>query len=337
MILKHGGNTVAASARFGIPVSDWLDLSTGINQLGYPIPDISCEAWSRLPQPSNEFDEAASHYYGSTNFLAIAGSQAAIQSLPQLRQPGRVGILEPTYAEHKLSWEKAGHQLIALANEQEIQTALPKLGVLLLCNPNNPTGKMFSADQLLTWKSQLRDGAWLIVDEAFIDTEPENSITTHGGTPNLIILRSLGKFFGLAGARVGFVFAWQDLLDKLQHQLGPWTISGPAQAVAAAALSDYEWQHQARHDLRSRTLRLAHLLQQAGVQPTGSTDFFHWIKFDGSEQIFNEFGKQGILIRLFANPLSIRIAPPGREQHWVRLERALTERLWQAPDRSIVE
>jgi len=209
--LEHGGRLRQASAQYGIPLADWLDLSTGINPNGWPVPPISAAAWSHLPEEEDGLLEAAQTYYGTPSLLPVAGSQAAIQALPRLRPPGRVGIPAPGYAEHGKAWLAAGHRVVPF----DPRTGPPDgLDVILLIHPNNPTGQTYAPDRLLAWHRRLaeRDG-WLVVDEAFIDATPTLSLAIQGPLQGLVVLRSLGKFFGLAGARVGFVLAHEDLLQ----------------------------------------------------------------------------------------------------------------------------
>lgn len=155
-MLEHGGRLRRAAQQYGIPLSDWLDLSTGINPNGWPIPVIPADCWQRLPEDDDGLLAAARHYYGNDTLLAVAGSQAAIQSLPRLRPKSRVGVLRPAYAEHGHSWQKAGHDLIELpADADSINAAIESLDVLILINPNNPSGTLWQPAQLLAWQQRL--------------------------------------------------------------------------------------------------------------------------------------------------------------------------------------
>ena len=235
-MLEHGGNLRDATLRFGR--SDWLDLSTGLNPHWYPAPALPGNAWHRLPEASPELALAAQACYGAPLMLPVAGTQAAIQALPRLRPPSRVTVAAPSYAEHAQHWGNHGHTL-AQTPYPELEAAIAHSDVVVVCNPNNPTGATVPATQLLAWAEQLAArGGWLVVDEAFGDTARHNSVAAHSGQPGLIVLRSVGKFFGLAGIRLGFVAAHADLLHHLANLLGPWTISGPAQHIALAALTD---------------------------------------------------------------------------------------------------
>ncbi len=328
-MLEHGGNLHHAAQRYGIPLQQWIDLSTGLNPQAWPMPDIPASAWQRLPEDDDGLDKVAQHYYAAASCLPVAGSQAAIQALPQLfalnRTQLRVGILSPAYAEHAYAWRRAGFKVVPLAAD-EIETQLNQLDVLLIVNPNNPTGYRFEPAQLLRWHQQLvARGGSLIVDEAFMDSTPEKSLATYTDQKGLVVLRSLGKFFGLAGARVGFVFAEPDFLHRLADFLGPWPISGPSRVIAIAALQDRDWQARARKGLQQQSQRLARLLTDKGLPPTGGTALFQWAETAHAESIHRQFARQAILTRLFTQPCSLRFGLPADEQQWQRLEKALTE------------
>ena len=323
-MLEHGGALRAAAARYRIPLGDWLDLSTGINPDGWPVPTIPATVWQRLPEPDDELAAAATAYYGSANVLPVAGSQAAIQALPLLRESGRVGVLSPTYAEHAHAWRQAGHRVELLAAEG-LDAALDRLDALVAVNPNNPTGVRFPPATLLGWRERLAArGGWLVVDEAFADATPAESVAVHAGLPGLIVLRSLGKFFGLAGARVGFALAEAALLERASEQLGPWTVTGPSRWVAARALTDRAWQEETRLGLARAGKRLADLLGGHGLA-AGGTGLFRWAPSPDAEFWQDALGWRGILVRRFADPPGLRFGLPGPERAWRRLDRALAE------------
>ncbi len=328
-MLEHGGRLRHAAQTYGIAVDEWLDLSTGLNPQGWPLCDIPASVWSRLPEDDDGLIEVAQHYYAAAHCLPVAGSQAAIQTLPQLyaahKDQCRVGMLTPAYAEHAYVWRRAGFEVCLLAVD-EIEAQLNTLDILLLVNPNNPTGHLFSSAQLLRWHQHLVSGGGsLIIDEAFMDATPENSLAAYSDREGLIVLRSLGKFFGLAGARVGFVLAEQNILHRLAEQLGPWPISGASRVIAMAALEDTLWQVQTRQSLLQQGRRLQRLLQKYNVNPDGGTVLFQWLKTPLAESLHQQLAQQGILVRLFNEPSSVRFGLPANEQQWRRLESALAE------------
>jgi L-threonine-O-3-phosphate decarboxylase len=319
--LPHGGALLAAARRYGIAPEDWLDLSTGINPRGYRLPRPPSQLWQRLPQDEDGLVEHAAGYYGCDAMLPVAGSQAAIQALPRLRPPGRVALLAPMYAEHAQAWRQAGHSVRELPAEALL--AVTDADVVVLASPNNPTGERVAPDDLLALQARLPSGGWLVVDEAFIDATPELSLAGHCPRPGLIVLRSLGKFFGLAGARVGFVLAWPTLLESLAAALGPWTLSGPSRWAAALALTDGAWIARTRARLARDSARLARLLTVHGLPPTGGCALFQWVCTARAAALHEALARRGILTRQFASPPSLRFGLPGSAAAWRRLDQAL--------------
>lgn len=325
-MLEHGGRLRAAAERWGIAREQWLDLSTGIspwNWLAERTPPISLDAWQRLPEDDDGLPEAASAYYGAAA-LPVAGSQAAIQALPRLRGPGRVGVLAGSYAEHAACWQRAGHAVTVL-DALQIDEAVDRLDVLLLVHPDNPSGLVHPRARLLDWQARLAArGGCLIVDEAFVDATPALSIADEIHRPGLIVLRSLGKFFGLAGARVGFVLAEAALREALAEQLGPWTIAGPARQIAMLALQDRDWQARQRLRLQAASERLSTMLAQADLAPDGGCALFQWLKTDRATALHEALAARGILTRLYSGPAaSLRFGLPATEADWQRLSEAV--------------
>lgn len=323
LLLEHGGALRKAAHQYGIPVADWLDLSTGINPHGWTLPTVPDAVWRRLPEAEDDLLAAASAYYATPHLLAVAGSQAAIQALPTLRPPSTVGVLHPSYAEHAHAWRRAGHRVEALA-VAELDQAVERLDVLVIINPNNPTGQRLHRQTLLDWQTRLnaRHG-WLIIDEAFLDARPADSLSSCIGLPGLIVLRSLGKFFGLAGARAGFVLAEPLVCEQLEDALGPWSVSGPTRWIATHALQDRAWQAQMRDALPHASQRLAALLHRQGLPVAGDSELFQWIPMPDAHSWYQALAEHGILVRYFSEPSGLRFGLPGRENEWQRLELTL--------------
>ncbi|MGV6808777.1 MAG: threonine-phosphate decarboxylase CobD [bacterium] len=336
---QHGGQLRAASERYAIPLTDWLDLSTGINPQSYPIPEsLPQSCWQRLPEYNDGLEQAAADYYGSAELLAVAGSQSAIDTLPALLSvPKKIGVLSPAYASHASAWHKAGHLVIPLTLP-EIEQNIAAIEVLVLVNPVNPTTHLFPREQLLRWHQQLQQrNAWLVVDEAFIDTRVEHSLIQATAQKNLIVLRSIGKFFGLAGIRLGFVWAEQAIREALAEQQHDWAINHPARWVAKQALNDQAWQQQQRQQLPALAQRLQSLLQTYLPKLSANTIFASQIKRSDlfvycpcpSVSVAHHYAKQlaqqGILIRTFAKPPALRFGLPATTHQWQHLEHALEQ------------
>ena len=327
-MLEHGGNLRCAAQAFNRPLADWIDLSTGINPHGYPVPTLDAQAWHRLPESDPALALAAAAYYSAPLMLAVAGTQAAIQALPRLRTPSRVVVAAPSYAEHAQHWALHGHSMREVPYA-ELDAALDQCDVMVVCNPNNPTGATIEAAVLLGWAARLAErGGWLLVDEAFGDTAPQLSIAAHSGQPGLIVLCSVGKFFGLAGLRLGFVAAQPTLLTALAELLGPWSVSGPAQTIALAALTDYAWQNATRTQLVAGGERLRALLAQHHIKANGCA-LFQWWPEARATAFWQHMAERGIWVRLFrAAAGGIRLGLPPDETSWRRLAHALEE--WNA-------
>lgn len=323
-MLNHGGNLRQAAQQYGIPFEAWCDLSTGINPNPYPIPSMPIDAWHRLPEDNDELIDAACTYYHCQSLLPTAGSQAAIQILPQLRPRCHIAMPKNMYQEHAQAWQTNGH-LVTFFDTTPNAKMLATVDVLLLCNPNNPTGTRFSKDQLLAWHQQLSSRqAWLIVDEAFMDNTPQDSIASETHLAGLLVLRSLGKFFGLAGARVGFLLAQTNMLALAQEIIGPWSIAGPSRYIATHALRNHAWQNDTRKTLSTNIQQLKQLLQQNGLIPTGGTDLFQYVVTPQAITFHQKLAKQGIWVRLFEEKSALRFGLPS-DGDWDKLALALKQ------------
>ncbi|MHA6193576.1 threonine-phosphate decarboxylase CobD [Pseudomonas wadenswilerensis] len=324
-MLEHGGRLQRAIEYYGIAREDWLDLSSGIAPWPFPVPEIPQRAWARLPETEDGLEQAARAYYGVTELLPVAGSQAAIQALPRLRPRGVVGVLSPCYAEHAEAWRRAGHQVREL-DEAEVEGQLDDLDVLVLVNPNNPTGRVLPPQTLLAWLERLnRHGGWLLVDEAFMDNTPAQSIAADSQRQGLIVLRSFGKFFGLAGVRLGFVLAEPLLLRALAEDIGPWSISGPTRILGAACLADTASQREQAERCARASARLAVLLTDAGLAPAAGCDLFQYLCHPDAAGIHDFMARRGILLRLFEHPAGLRFGLPASEADWLKLAAVLDD------------
>jgi cobalamin biosynthetic protein CobC len=324
--ILHGGNLREAAHRYAIPLDDWLDLSTGINPRGYPVPPVPPDAWRRLPEDDDGLADAAARYYGAPLALPVAGSQAAIRALPFLLKRGVAGVAPLAYGEYAPAFARAGHSIETLDTASgELPATLDHV---IIGNPNNPTADCLSRETLMRWHAQLASrGGMLIVDEAFADADPDASLAAETARGGLVVLRSVGKFFGLAGIRAGFVLAAPAVTDALRDALGAWTVGGPARHATMAAFADRAWQQDTRERLRRDGARLAELIARHGFE-VRATPLFTWTPTPRAPSLQHELATRGIWTRLFDRPgmtTSLRIGLPGSEGDWARLERALAE------------
>ena len=336
---QHGGQLHAVSKQYGIPLEDWLDLSTGISPYAYPLPAVPIECWQRLPETNDGLELAAAHYYGSKYLLSVSGSQEAIQSLPSLfSSKQRVGIIKPAYHSHQQAWQDADHEVIGL-NSDEVDLQINALEILIIVNPTNPSAELFTPETLHNWHQQLKQrGGMLIVDEAFIDATPEYSLIKEKPEEGLIILRSIGKFFGLAGIRLGFVWAEKDTLQALANQQDDWSVSHPARWAGKIALQDKNWQQQQKIALLKHAQRLVKLLeeyiftkplQSGGVyfnttnEHVLNTHLFAYFQHPRAKHIHEQLAQHGLLTRLFEDQPALRFGLPATKKEWQRLTVAL--------------
>lgn len=326
----HGGDLAAATARFGAPAEGWLDLSTGINPRPYPVPALPESAWTHLPQRDREeaLLAAARGQYRiapAAGIVAGPGTQAIIQWLPRLVPPTTVLVHGPTYGEHAAAWQDAGHTLV--------QGGDAAVAVEVFVNPNNPDGRVWPRETLLAAAGRCAAaGGYVVVDEAFADLHPDGGpdagpdlgMGPSTDTEGLIVLRSFGKFFGLPGLRLGFAFGDRPLTQRLGRAMGPWAVSGPALAVATAALGDAAWIDDTRARLHASRQRLDALLGQWDLEILGGTDLFRLVRHADAAALHAHLGANGIFTRIFDYEASwLRFGLPGDERAFARLSQAL--------------
>lgn len=306
-LLSHGGGVERAAQSYGIALENWLDLSTGINPVGWPVPVIPAGLFHSLPDYSEALLTHASAYYNCDSIIAGAGSQAFIQALPRLWQTRVVAVPALGYAEHEASWAACGHEILRYQSTAELEQWLNdgRCNVVLVINPNNPTAQQIEKVQLLRWREILANKhGLLIVDEAFMDIQPERSLACECPLKGLIVLRSLGKFFGLAGIRVGFALAEPELLKCLERELGPWSVSGPSQWIAQQALADIDWQQKTRLVLAAWVCEYQHFLDEILRPVTGRrgkhAHLFISYRVERSlgEHLYQGLAEQAVLVRL---------------------------------------
>jgi cobalamin biosynthetic protein CobC len=312
----HGGDLGEVALRYADAPTPWIDLSTGINPVAYPIADLPAEAWSRLPSRAAEAAllEAAAERYGvrdPATIVAAPGTQALIQLLPRLVPRSTVAIVGPTYEEHEACWARHGHEV-------RIVRSLEDADVVVVVNPDNPTGRVLPPADLRRIKGLL------IVDEAFIDFLPAEASLAADLPARAVVLRSFGKTYGLAGIRLGFAIAPSDLANRLRQELGPWAVSGPALEIGRRALADGAWLDAARDRLLKDGPRLDRLLRQAGFEILGGTPLFRLARHAEAAAFVQRLGRQGLHVRAFtAAPEQLRFGLPGNDEAFRRLAAAL--------------
>lgn len=323
----HGGDLATAEALFPQAPKPWIDLSTGINPIPYPLPELPLSLWQRLPGQAEEAAlltaaRCAYRVRPESGVVAAPGTQILIEILPRLVSNARVAVLGPTYGEHAPAWRKAGatvHEIADLAESGEAT-------VVVLVNPNNPDGRIIAPDVLAALAGRLATrGGLLVIDEAFADLAPEASLL-----PELpegaLVLRSFGKAYGLAGLRLGFAIGAPRLTDALRALLGPWAVAGPALHVGAQALADRNWLADAAQARAADSRRLDALLAPHG-RIVGGTALYRLLETPAAPALFERLGRAGIYVRRFQNDRSrLRFGLPGDDAEWARLGHVLGQR-----------
>jgi cobalamin biosynthetic protein CobC len=312
--LDHGGRVDAAVARWGGRPEHWLDLSTGVNPVPYPLPDLSTRDWAALPDLSatRALERAARAYWSvpeGAEVLSAPGASALIANLPVCAgiAPGRVAIPSPTYSEHAA----------AFAAHCWTEAAGGDADALVLVHPNNPDGRWRTA-------AEAQDGlALTVIDESFCDVAPERSLVRLAARRGTVVVKSFGKFWGLAGLRLGFAIARPDTLAPLAKRMGPWAVSGPALQVGTAALRDRAWAEAARERLARDAERLDETMEPHG-RLLGGTILYRLFDVGDAEAFQERLARQHVLVRVFDYaPGWVRLGLPGGREAWERLSLAL--------------
>ncbi|KQM21768.1 aminotransferase class I/II-fold pyridoxal phosphate-dependent enzyme [Novosphingobium sp. Leaf2] len=318
--LHHGGRLAEAMRVYGGDRHDWLDLSTGLNPVPWPVPPFA--DWAALPDPAllQRLEHTAAAYFGADPALvcAVPGSEVALRLLaPLLGLPGRA--LAPAYRSHTEAFDRT--RTISFAEAPDgAQT-------VAIANPNNPDGILRAPAALLEWGERIgAAGGWLLIDEAFADCHPDHTVASHvSSAGRVIVLRSFGKFFGLAGLRLGFAIAPPAILGRLRGLLGSWPIHSAALAIAAAAYADEPWIHRTRAQLPTRAAALDTVLHRHGLRPHGACPLFRYVTGCDAGTLFHALAQAHILVRPFeAYSDALRLGVPATPQALHRLDLALT-------------
>lgn len=310
----HGGGLDAAVARHGGARADWLDLSTGINPVPYPIGDLTDETWSALPDACAvaRLEAAARSFWGvpeEAGIVAAPGASALIARMPDIAEPGDVHVPGPTYNEHAAAFRAAG---------RKVSKENPSAAIHVYVHPNNPDGRLWPA-------GVLECPRLAIVDESFCDTIPKASHVPLAARPGIDVLKSFGKFWGLAGLRLGFAISRHGAEERrgLADLLGPWPISGPALEIGARALEDVAWAEATRARLRADSGRLDRLMEAAGAQTIGGAQLFRLYEVDDARTWRDRLACGRIWSRVFPYSKTwLRLGLPAPD-HWPQLEAAL--------------
>ena len=318
---EHGGNLDVAQQRFGGAAEDWIDLSTWINRVPYPDVDVEPRQWRALPSRSDieSLHHAARQAYATdAPIVAIGGAQAAIQLLPYLASRGRARILAPTYNEYAGMLSVAGWDVTEVFD----LAALAGADLAVVINPNNPDGTRHERHELLALLPRV---GRLVVDESFADAVPGISLAPGAGQKGLLILRSFGKFYGLAGLRLGFAVGSAPDIAALAAMVGPWPVSGAAIAIGRRALLDRDWAIATIARLADDCVRLDKAARSQGWTLLGGTPLFRLFDTGDALAVQEKLARSQIWSRVFQQkPGWLRLGLPGSETEWSRLSAVLS-------------
>lgn len=283
--------------------------------------------FERLPDSaaSAELAAIAARAYGAPSAAHVVpapGTQILLPLVAGLVRPGRAAVISPAYGELARAAALAGHKVAAVRDLGAVGSAK----LVLAGNPNNPDGRLFAPADLIALADDLHArGGMLVVDEAFMDVgPPDMSLAGKRSRGNVVVLRSFGKFFGLAGIRLGFALAAPPLAARIAATLGPWAVSGPALAAGATALTNAAWMNKTRRRLAASAERLDAVLSMSGFTILGGTSLFRLARVRGANNLFRHLGRAGILVRVFPqHPDWVRFGLPANEPSWRRLQTAL--------------
>jgi len=342
----HGGRLGAARIAYSQAPQPWIDLSTGINPRSYPAPRARGVTLNRLPDTGElaRLEAIAATAFGVADpvrVVATGGTEPALRLLPFVA--GSVGVngtggavagaiaaavvAGPTYGSHADAWIKAG-VASRVVGDAELDSAIGDRTALVVVNPNNPDGRLMSRDRL----RQLHDavasrGGVLVVDEAFAEVTPEASVADLAGTAeaeHLVVLRSFGKFYGLAGLRLGFVVGNPALAARVRGLIGDWPVSVDALAAGLVAYADRAWADRMRKQLAAAARRLDGLLMRYGFEVVGGTSLYRLVRAADAPARFERLAAAGILTRPFQHDVTLlRFGLPGSPDAWRRLDEAL--------------
>ncbi len=324
---EHGGRLDLARELYPEAPEPWIDLSTGISPWCYPVPPLAAGDFHRLPDGTalHRLIEIARKAYRvppMADIVALPGTDAGLSILPWLfREPKRVAVLAPCYSGHAAAWTAAGHSVTEAGSLDRIGSA----AILVAVNPNNPDGRFVSHAGLAAALHSLkrRDGL-LIADEAFADADESHSLLPRVARLDYtLVLRSVGKFFGAGGVRLGFAITSHPVAGRLRSALGTWPVSAQAITFGEAALTDAGWAAMQRTRLSEAANQLDGTLTEAGCHVLGGTALFKLAECPAARQLFAHLARKGILARPFRDSNALRFGLPAGPAEFARLRDAL--------------
>ncbi len=265
---RHGGNIARLAAAAGRPAGEILDFSANLNPLGPPDwlrPLVSSRLSDLVHYPDPENAALTAAFAGAfgvpgDDVLMGNGSTELLYLLPSVLEKRRAVIPVPAYVDYAVAADLAGLPVEALPLQEErgfvpdfaaIERTLKGDEILLIGTPNNPTGLTVPAADLKALALR-HPNTVVVADEAFADFTDEESLLDLERPENLIVLRSLTKFYAIPGLRLGAVVASPEIVGRLRRRIPPWSVNSLAQAVGAAALADRAYAEETRRFVQKR-------------------------------------------------------------------------------------
>lgn len=325
---QHGGNLRAAQAKFGLSAEEFLDFSANINPLG-PSAGVLQTLKDNLhrikdyPDPDcKDLRQAySSHWQVPVEYL-LAGNGAVelIYVLMQALKPQRVLLLAPTFSEYATAAQAAGTQIVHYMLERDrdwrpdvdqLLAQMSGVDMVILCNPNNPTGQLLSKSELLRLVGGALDSkVTVVLDEAFVDFLPDqlsvSMMSEITNFANLVILRSLTKFLAIPGLRLGLLVGHPELIGQLHGYKDPWSVNVLAQLAGIQGLKDHNYITQSINMIQQEKSYLYQAISSIKqLHPFPPTVNYMLMELTNtswtSVGLVAELGQRGILVRDCAN------------------------------------
>ena len=319
--IQHGGDIDLAIKKYGGEREDWIDLSTGINGASYPWQESINVQLRNLPSNKilMQLEKVAARAYKiaeSADIAAVSGAQQIINLLPLcLKSCNSVAILGPTYNEYEKAFKRSGTKTKTVSETSKLSCS----DIAIIVNPNNPTGKVIADETLAGLSKEVRI---LIIDESFKMFSSRRALNFS----NIIQINSLGKFFGLAGVRLGFVSGPSGFIKTVKEMLGPWPVSTLAAEIGIVALNDKVWISEMEKILVTESNALHEVCNSRNWELVGRTSLFHTYATSSCLEVEKQFAAHGIWVRTFDYSKTwVRLGIPTSENAWTKVKQALNQ------------
>ncbi len=345
MLNGHGGNVKQIGDEYGLNPDDIIDFSASINPLGFPavVQKAVLEHFNNIQHyPDSHCTDLRKNIAQKisckeSNIIIGNGSNELFYLIPRALQPAKGVLLHPTFGEFKDAFCNSDIEVVEFINDDKdfpvINTNISRLKsfdhcMAFLCNPNNPTGQLIRKDDIFEIVNDYPDRL-IVIDEAFMDfVEDDEKYSVIKDAPlmdNLIVVRSLTKFYGFPGLRLGYLAANEALVNKLMRYKEPWTVNTIAQVAGMAAINDYEFAANTRQYVAGeKTFLYNGLAMIKGIYPFQPTVNFILVRIEDSISTTSEIQKlllkNNILIRDCSNFVGLdgsyfRVAVKTREEN----------------------